>query len=161
MSIAYVSVCLLIASRRGDVVLDGLVGCGTAVVIVRLAIVVVFQRRGASLKSDRQARRWERRYACASYAFAILLGLTGLRIVGMRDPVAEMLFSGVLFGYATGVICRLGGPTLDLPAEPAARLHPRHLRVCQPRRNRPDAAGGPVRAVPARQHRHGRPSPPR
>ena len=117
MSVAYVSVCVLIASRRGDILLDVLVGCGTAAAVGRFAVVLAFRRRGSTLRSDEDAWRWERRYACGSFAFAILLGLTGLRIVGTMDPDAEMLITCVLFGYATGVICRLAvRPWICLPS---------------------------------------------
>ncbi|MFI4995489.1 MAG: hypothetical protein ACHQAQ_06865 [Hyphomicrobiales bacterium] len=52
-------------------------------------------------------RVWERRYAIGTFAFATLLGMFSARTFMLQDPVSHMVATGLIFGFAAGLVARM------------------------------------------------------
>jgi diguanylate cyclase len=73
----------------------------------RFLLVVAFRRQISSILADiDSAKHWERRYAIASFSFSILLGLFSARALWIDESTSDMLVTGLVFGYAAGLVAR-------------------------------------------------------
>ena len=111
MTVSFGGIGLLLAHDAQDRGLLVITIIGSIAALCRLAVLLLHRRRAAD---DRltlaDARRFERRYAAAYIAFALVLGTFGARGFLVAGPSAHMLIVGRLFGYGAGVAAGLSYP---------------------------------------------------
>jgi diguanylate cyclase (GGDEF)-like protein len=109
MSVGFVVCGWLIAGRTGDPILASMLLPGLVASVLRL---LVAWRDGKDAARPRlaivAARRLERRFALSYYAFAIMLGLFGMRVFWLPNGEAHLLMLALLIGYAAGVAAGIG-----------------------------------------------------
>jgi diguanylate cyclase (GGDEF)-like protein len=97
-----------LAVRTGDRTIAALATAAVLVSLARLANVLLYRRGVAGGPLDAaSARIWERWYGAGSVCFATLLGALCAVIFSLADPVAQMLVTGLLCGYCSGVLVRV------------------------------------------------------
>ncbi|WP_165490982.1 GGDEF domain-containing protein [Lichenihabitans psoromatis] len=122
MTVIFASVTSLVAVRLGDPILWILMAAGVIAGLARLAVTIAYRRDNSAdatppTSKDQTQLVWEHRYATASFVFAAILGVTGARILSTTDPVCQMLFTGVIFGYGSGAVSRLSiRPWICIPS---------------------------------------------
>ena len=108
----------LIYWSQPDGLLLALLVLGLASCAVRLAIAL--RLAAASRRFDfaiERARRLEASFQVSHSAFAILLGLFGLRTFAIHDPTVHMLTVCLLMGYAAGVAATVAlRPRIAIPS---------------------------------------------
>ncbi|SER17700.1 diguanylate cyclase [Faunimonas pinastri] len=115
----------VIGVREHDPVVDALVAFGGLVSLVRVLLVLHFRKMLTNETCREKAARLQRFYGYGSYVFAATVGLLGLRVFAAGDVTSHMLFTGLIFGYAAGVVARLSIrpviciTTLSLASAPA------------------------------------------
>jgi diguanylate cyclase (GGDEF)-like protein len=118
MTVSFAGVGLLVARDAQDRGLLAITIIGSIAALCRLAVLLLHRGRAAD---DRltlaDARRFERRYAAAYIAFALVLGSFGARGFLVAGPSAHMLIVGLLFGYGAGVAAGLSlRPWISVPS---------------------------------------------
>jgi diguanylate cyclase (GGDEF)-like protein len=97
----------LMAARTGDPLLAGLSVVGVAAAGLRVAVLLAYRRRAASERRERAATaRWDRRHAAANFLFAAALGVLNARALLVGDLLVDMLVTGLIFGYGSGLVNR-------------------------------------------------------
>jgi diguanylate cyclase (GGDEF)-like protein len=107
MSVALISVGLLLASRKQDAVILVLTAVAAVVGVTSVFIVLAYRRRAAAAPiAGQEAKRWERMYDLAVFAFAVLLGAINGRALVIGHPpdsaLVPMLTSGLAFVFGGG-----------------------------------------------------------
>lgn len=95
---------MLIAYQTGNMSIGVLSAIAMLVTIGRVAVNLAYRRQQPP---PGDAHRWERYYGVGSFSFAVVLGMFGARTFQLNDPVAHMLATGLLFGYAAGMVNRV------------------------------------------------------
>lgn len=118
MTVSFAGVGFLVARDAQDLGLLAITIIGSIAALCRLAVLLLHRGRAAD---DRltlaDARRFERRYAVAYIAFALVLGSFGARGFLVAGPSAHMLIVGLLFGYGAGVAAGLSlRPWISVPS---------------------------------------------
>lgn len=118
MTVSFAGVGFLVARDAQDRGLLAITIIGSIAALCRLAVLLLHRGRAAD---DRltlaDARRFERRYAVAYIAFALVLGSFGARGFLVAGPSAHMLIVGLLFGYGAGVAAGLSlRPWISVPS---------------------------------------------
>jgi len=109
MTCVFVATGLVAVMTSRDPVLLVLLGLGTIASIARLAVAGTLAPDAREPKLDlTRARRLERRFALPYLAFAIILGLFGLRAFLLPIPQLHMLTIAMLVGYCAGVAVGIG-----------------------------------------------------
>ncbi len=105
---SFVAFGALISARTGDVLLASITLVGGAAALFRLLVVAIYRRGpSAELQGVQHLCVWERRYAIGTFAFATLLGLFAARTFMLQDPVSHMVATGLIFGFAAGLVARM------------------------------------------------------
>lgn len=113
MGVTMVCIGALLTIRTGDSLLLLVTLAGAAVSGARIALMLLYRRRrAASRPTASEARRWDRRYALGSFAFAALLGALNARALTAEAAVADVMLSPMLvttliLAYGAGVVTRL------------------------------------------------------
>ncbi|WP_400769974.1 diguanylate cyclase domain-containing protein [Methylosinus sporium] len=113
MGVTMVGIGALLTIRTGDSLLLLVTLAGAAVSAARIALMLLYRRRrAASRPTASEARRWDRRYALGSFAFAALLGALNARALTAEAAVADVMLSPMLvttliLAYGAGVVTRL------------------------------------------------------
>jgi len=108
MGIATAAVSALVAARQQDNVIAGLAAAGLLVTLIQSVTLQRYRRRrGSSRLLASEARTWERRYAAGSIVSAILLGASCVKLLLLKDPLASMLATCLVFGHAAGLVTRV------------------------------------------------------
>lgn len=108
VGILLASIGCLIAVETRDVSIAILTAAVVIVTLVRALNNVMFQHRRKQVELDTLASRyWERRYAVGSFVFAGLLGALNARALSLGAPLVPVLATGIIFGYASGLVARI------------------------------------------------------
>ncbi|WP_404339427.1 diguanylate cyclase domain-containing protein [Sphingomonas sp. MMS12-HWE2-04] len=105
LAIAFLAVGILAAIATRDWTIIGLLVMGGVVTAGRLLTFVAYHRDPAPGRLA--LRRWERRYAVGSYAFALLLAGFNLRLLCYHEPLLHLLSVSLVFGYGAGIVARI------------------------------------------------------
>jgi diguanylate cyclase (GGDEF)-like protein len=118
MTVSFGGIGLLLAHDAQDRGLLVITIIGSIAALCRLAVLLLHRGRAADEKLTlADARRFERRYAAAYIAFALVLGTFGARGFLVAGPSAHMLIVGLLFGYGAGVAAGLSlRPWISVPS---------------------------------------------
>ncbi|MDB5710696.1 MAG: sensor diguanylate cyclase [Sphingomonas bacterium] len=118
MTVSFAGIGLLVARDAQDRGLLAITIIGSMAALCRLAVLLLHRGRAAEDSLTlADARRFERRYAVAYLAFALVLGTFGARGFLVASPSAHMLIVGLLFGYGAGVAAGLSlRPWISVPS---------------------------------------------
>jgi len=92
--------------------------CGSAASVAKL-VVMWRQRRhtGRALLDETETQRWERAHAVTTAVMAASVGATSAAIFLSPETRLHILAAGLVFGYCSGLIVRLGiRPWIAIPA---------------------------------------------
>jgi len=105
MGMTFVGISSFAAHALGNALLMLPTATGAMFTAAKLALIVTFKHRGLSSSSDRASLvAWERGYALASICFAAMLGLVAAATFRSSHLSLQMLATGMLFGYCSGVV---------------------------------------------------------
>jgi diguanylate cyclase (GGDEF)-like protein len=97
----------IIALHTNDITVGVIAAWGVSLSIFRLWVVRAFRRSQNAQRLDKmEARRWEHFYAVGSVGSAATIGIFQVRCFMLADPLVHMLATGMIFGYAGGVVTR-------------------------------------------------------
>jgi diguanylate cyclase (GGDEF)-like protein len=109
MTAGFIASGIVIYLRTGDPILLGLLIAGGLASTARLTIAWMLAPMAARERLTlMEARRLERRFAWPYLAFALTLGLFGLRVFTLPVPDVHMLTICLLVGYCAGVAVGMG-----------------------------------------------------
>ena len=97
----------LVFSRRADPIVGVAAGVALGLLLARAAIIWIQRGRLRSGLDREAALKWERRYGLTCVAFAATLGLFISRALATGDLIVDLLVTGLLYGYCSGVVARL------------------------------------------------------
>jgi diguanylate cyclase (GGDEF)-like protein len=97
---------------------------GGLLTAVKLALLIASKRGDASLLWDRtDAARWEWAYALTSIGFAAMVAVVAAATFGTPNLSVQMLATGMLFGYCSGVVARTSvRPRIAMAASATAAI---------------------------------------
>lgn len=118
MAMSFLGIAVLITSQTPDSALTFLMFAGSIAAAARLTVVLLYRRRVADpALSVEQARYFERHFATAYLAFALVFGLFEARAFMIAAPATRMAIVGLLFGYGAGVAAGLSmRPWISVPS---------------------------------------------
>ena len=105
----YAVVGCFILSVWPDPVIAGLTLVAIGVTATRVWLIQAYFRSGGSSQSIEDLRRWERRYARATYVFALLLAGLAARSLVLHQPLIHMTIISLIFTFGAGVVSRTAG----------------------------------------------------
>lgn len=80
---------------------------GTLASAGRLVVIISYRRRTEALRADRAvSATWQFRLATTTLSFAASLALLGATSFLSAQPMSQMLTTGLLFGFCSGVVAR-------------------------------------------------------
>lgn len=80
---------------------------GTLASAGRLVVIISYRRRTEALRADRDvSATWQFRLATTTLSFAASLALLGATSFLSAQPMSQMLTTGLLFGFCSGVVAR-------------------------------------------------------
>lgn len=80
---------------------------GTAASAGRLGVIIAFRRQSEMLRAERRiSAAWQFRLALSTLSFAASLALLGVTSFLSTQPIPQMLATGLLFGFCSGVVAR-------------------------------------------------------
>lgn len=104
IALSFISVASVIVAQTSDLVLTVISVAGSALVVVRLGILLIFRHKAADPQlSMAAARRLERLFAASYLGFAAAFGLFGARSFYVASPDSHVLVAVILVGYGAGV----------------------------------------------------------
>jgi diguanylate cyclase (GGDEF)-like protein len=107
MGITFVGVGIFSAFALGESLLFLPIFVGALFTAVKLGLMIAFRDRNASLLRERtSAARWEWGYGLASIGFAAMLAIVAATTFRSLNLSVQMLATGTLFGYCSGVVAR-------------------------------------------------------
>lgn len=118
MAMSFLGIAVLITSQTPDSALTFLMFAGSIAAAARLTVVLLYRRRVADpALSVEKARYFERHFATAYLAFALVFGLFEARAFMIAAPATRMAIVGLLFGYGAGVAAGLSmRPWISVPS---------------------------------------------
>ena len=104
MSVGFVAGGILMVRETGDTALALIVAAGTLASLIRLAVAFGGRKEAfdPGLGVER-AQRLERRFALSYLAFAVCLGVFGVRVFALPATQTHLLAVALLVGYGAGV----------------------------------------------------------
>ncbi len=107
MAVIFLGVGVFCAQLVGGVGPKLAVLAGLLTSLGRLGVIIMFRRRGgAREKNPARLAAWELRLALTTILFAAALGMLGWACFTSRIPIAQLLATGLLFGFCSGVLAR-------------------------------------------------------
>lgn len=106
MGLSYAAVGWLFAATWNDSVIGWLTVAGAVVAAFRLTIIYGYRRIEGPIPRA-TLRRWELLYAAGSFAFAFLLGMLNVRVLGYHYPLMHMIAVSLVFGFGAGIVARI------------------------------------------------------
>ena len=118
MTVSFLGTALLVTSQTPDRALTVLTIAGLLAAAARLTVLLVCRRRAATDSlSTEDARHFQRWFAIAYLAFALVFGMFEARAFMVATPAMHMLIVGLLFGYGAGVAAGLSTrPWISVPS---------------------------------------------
>lgn len=105
----YALVGCLILSVWPDPVIAALTLTAVGVTAIRVWLIQAYFRSGGSSQSIEDLCLWERRYARATYVFALLLATLAARSLALHQPIIHMTVISLIFTFGAGVVSRTAG----------------------------------------------------
>lgn len=105
----YALVGCLILSVWPDPIIAALTLTAIGVTATRVWLIQSYFRSGGSSQSLDDLCLWERRYARATYVFALLLAGLAARSLALHQPIVHMTVISLIFTFGAGVVSRTAG----------------------------------------------------
>lgn len=105
----YAVVGCLILSVWPDPIIAALAASAIMITAARAWLLQAYFRTAISLLSIEDLRLWERRYARATYIFALLLAGLVARSLAVQQPLIHMTTVSLIFTFGAGVVARTAG----------------------------------------------------
>ena len=109
LGLLYALVGYTIYSQGHDVVIALLTCCAIALTGVRALLISAYFRAGGASQSIAGLKRWEQRYARATYLFALLLAGLSARSLTVHEPLIHMTTISLVFTFGAGIVSRTAG----------------------------------------------------
>jgi len=107
MGLTFVAIGLFIAISLGSPLLLVATLAGVVLTIVRVGLIIAYRRQSPSTPSNRsRTARWEQALALANLGFAMQLSIVAAATFFASEPSLQMLATGLLFGYCSGIVAR-------------------------------------------------------
>lgn len=109
LGLLYAVVGSLILSVWPDSVIAALTASAVVITGARTWLLTAFFRTRTSILPIEDLKLWERRYARATYIFALLLAGLTARSLAVRQPLIHMVTVSLIFTFGAGVVARTAG----------------------------------------------------
>jgi diguanylate cyclase (GGDEF)-like protein len=109
LGLLYAAVGCLIFSVWPDPAIAALTAGASAVTAARAWLLRAYFRTGTSTLPVQDLMLWERRYARATYIFALLLAGLTVRSLAVPQPIIHMVTVSLIFTFGAGVVARTAG----------------------------------------------------
>lgn len=109
LGLLYTVVGCLILSVWPDPIIAALTASAVLITAARIWLLSAYFRTGTSTLPISDLVLWERRYARATYIFALLLAGLMTRSLMVQEPVIHMATVSLIFTFGAGVVARTAG----------------------------------------------------
>ena len=109
LGLLYAMVGYIIYSQEQDAVIALLSCCAAALTGIRVLLINAYFRVGGSSQGRGDLKRWEQRYARATYLFALLLAGLNARGLTVHQPLIHMTTISLVFTFGAGIVSRTAG----------------------------------------------------
>jgi diguanylate cyclase (GGDEF)-like protein len=107
--VLYALVGLLVYLSGNDAAILALVATGACLTVCRALLIRSYHKSGGANQTMEVLKRWERRYAVLTYAFAALIAILNLRVLSAHQPLVHLATVSLIFTFGAGIVSRNAG----------------------------------------------------